>query len=72
MSTLADLLAKYEADHQFLRRFTLPQEDRAMVTDAPWPGGYRWFRSPNVVCLEKVRAVLKRAAEVERPRGDAA
>jgi hypothetical protein len=72
MSTLADLLAQYEAEHQFLRRFTMPQEDRALVTDAPWPGGYRWFRSPNVVCLEKVRAVLKRDVEIGHHRGDAA
>jgi hypothetical protein len=66
MSTLTDLLTQYEADHQFLRRFTLAQEDRVLVTDAPWPGGYRWFRSLNVVCLEKVRAVLEEGREPRR------
>jgi hypothetical protein len=71
MSTLTDLLAQYEADRQFLRRFTLPQEARALVTDTPWPGGYRWFRSPNVVCLEKVRAILRQGREIE-PHGNAA
>jgi hypothetical protein len=70
MSTLTDLLAKYEADHQFLRRFTLPQEDR-LATMAPWSGGYRHFRASNVVCLEKVRAVLRQGREIE-PHGNAA
>jgi hypothetical protein len=64
-------LAEYEAEHEFLRRFTLPQEVRMLITTAPWPGGYRWFRSPNVICLEKVLAALRRP-EVEHPRGDAA
>jgi hypothetical protein len=71
MNTLAERLAVYEAEHEFLRRFTLAQEERALVTAAPWPGGYRWFRAPNVVCLEKVRALLRRP-EIEPRQGDAA
>jgi hypothetical protein len=71
VNTLAERLAEYEAEHEFLRRFTLSQEDRALVTDAPWPGGYRWFKAGNVIALEKVRAVLRRP-EIEPCRGDAA
>jgi hypothetical protein len=39
----------------FLRQWTIPEEDRALFTTAKWHGEYRWFRSPNVVCLEKYR-----------------
>jgi hypothetical protein len=35
----------------FWRKLVLPQEER-MRLGIPWHGGYRWFRSPNVVCLE--------------------
>jgi hypothetical protein len=31
------------------------EEDRRLFTTAPWKGEYRWFRSPNVICLEKYR-----------------
>ena len=33
---------------------TLPWEDR-MATARLWQDGYRWFRSSNVICLEKYR-----------------
>jgi hypothetical protein len=39
----------------FLRELTIPEEDRAKYTSLPWTGEYRWFRSPNVVCLEQYR-----------------
>jgi hypothetical protein len=42
-------------DMQFLREWTFPEEDRALFTTAPWGGEYRWFRSPNVVCIERWR-----------------
>lgn len=50
-------LAEYEAEHVFARQVTLPVEDRMKylpVGTVP-SGGYRWFRSPNIVCLEKYR-----------------
>ena len=37
------------------QQLTFPEEDRHLHTSAPWDGGYRWFRSPNVICLEKYR-----------------
>jgi hypothetical protein len=39
-----------------LQIWTWPEEDRWMFTSVPWDGQtYRWFRSPNVVCLEQYR-----------------
>jgi hypothetical protein len=30
-----------------------PEEDRRRLhSDRPWQGGFRWFRSANVICLE--------------------
>ena len=44
-----------QRDEAFLREWTIPEEDRAKYTSRPWTGEYRWFRSPNVVCLEHYR-----------------
>jgi hypothetical protein len=44
-----------QQDEAFLREWTIPEEDRAKYTSQPWAGEYRWFRSPNVVCLEHYR-----------------
>ena len=37
---------------EFWREFTLPQEDWRRLTTEPWKGGYRWFRSENVIAIE--------------------
>jgi hypothetical protein len=51
-------------DERFLRQYALPEEDlRHIRYWRPWRGEYRWFRAPNVVCIEKAR----RARE-SRPR----
>jgi hypothetical protein len=42
-------------DETFMRKLTVPEEDRHLYTTAPWDGGFRWFRSSNVVCLEQYR-----------------
>ena len=47
----------------FLRSLTWAEEDRHRYTSAPWSGGYRWFRSPNVVPLEQYRRVKQPQAE---------
>jgi hypothetical protein len=44
-----------EEDEAFLRRVIFPEEDRRLFTATPWRGGYRWFRSPNVVPIEQWR-----------------
>jgi hypothetical protein len=60
-------LAEYEAEYVFVRQVSLPVEDRLKYMPLPGPswqdGGYRWFRSPNVVCLEKYRR-LKAAGRI--------
>lgn len=67
-TTIADALTQYEAEHAFARQVTLPVEDRKLL-QLPFTTrgcGYRWFRSPNIVCLEKYRRL--RAAEHERTK----
>jgi hypothetical protein len=44
-----------EDEEAFFRSITFPEEDRRLLTAAPWRGEYRWFRSPNVVPLEQRR-----------------
>jgi hypothetical protein len=39
-------------DEAFLRQIVIPEEDRHLFTAARWSGGFRWFRSPNVVPFE--------------------
>ena len=48
------------------QKLTLPEEDRDRST--PRVGGYRWFRSANVVPIERYRRARKRTPET----GDAA
>ena len=40
-------------DDAFWQRLVLPEEERRWLRD--WEGSYRWFRSPNVVQLERYR-----------------
>jgi hypothetical protein len=44
-----------DSDETFLRHVTFPEEDRHLYTTTPWQGGYRWFRSPNVIPIEQWR-----------------
>jgi hypothetical protein len=46
----------WDADESFLRKFTLPVEDWFRDPNRPpWNGGHGWFRSPNVVDLQRYR-----------------
>jgi hypothetical protein len=48
-------------DHKFMRSAALPFEEclpSYKCGPVKWSGGYRWFRSPNVICLEKARLVV--------------
>ena len=40
-------------DEGFLQTLVWPEEDRSRFTTACWTGGYRWFKSANIVCIEK-------------------
>jgi hypothetical protein len=55
MGSISTAITKYDEEHAFARQLILPEEDRAKYPAVKWDGGYRWFRSPNVVCLEKYR-----------------
>jgi hypothetical protein len=51
----------------FLRKLTFPEEDRHLFTTAPWQGGFRWFKSPNVVPIEQWR---RKRGHRNQPNGD--
>ena len=44
-----------EDDEAFLRQLIRPEEDRYRYSHVPWTGGFRWFRSPNVIPIERWR-----------------
>ena len=54
-------------DEEFLRQVVFAEEDRHLFTTAPWHGGFRWFRSANVVPIEHWRRVEAETPEVVRP-----
>ena len=57
-----------EGDDLLLRRLILCEEDRRRLFPAtPWTGGYRWFKSPNVIDLEAYRRRHTPSAEIVRP-----
>jgi len=57
----------YTADEEsFFQHLTAPEEDRHLFTSAPWDGGFRWFRSSNVVCLEKYRHMHQKCPKFEQ------
>jgi hypothetical protein len=51
----ADFLEVDEEDEAFLRRVIFCEEDRHKITSAPWTGGFRWFKSPNIIPIEQWR-----------------
>jgi hypothetical protein len=55
--------AEDEDDDVFMRRITYCEEERRLHTSAPWSGGYRWFRSPNVIPIERWRRTHKAAVQ---------
>jgi hypothetical protein len=43
-----------DTDEAFLRQLVLPEEDRLRLhPTVRWTGGFRWFRSPNVLPIEQ-------------------
>jgi hypothetical protein len=54
-----------EQDDNFLKEWTIPEEDRHLYTTQPWSGEYRWFRSPNIACLEQYRRRRERERSSE-------
>ena len=51
-----------------MRSLIRPEEDRRRLhPDRPWQGGFRWFRSENVIPLEQWRA--RKLAQTHQPQG---
>jgi hypothetical protein len=47
---------QFKKKDAFWQKLILPEEDRRrLFPTMPWTGSYRWFRSPNVICLEQHR-----------------
>jgi hypothetical protein len=40
----------------FWQKLVLPEEERTSWTAAKWDGSYRWFRSSNIIPLERYRS----------------
>jgi hypothetical protein len=40
---------------EFYRKKILPEEERATLIK--WDGSFRWFRSPNILCIEHYRPI---------------
>jgi hypothetical protein len=61
------IVKKYSAeDEAFYRGLKLPVEDVPPGTPAGVEGAFRWFRSPNIVCLEQYQR--SRAAPIQRTK----
>jgi hypothetical protein len=58
------MLKRYsEKEETFWQKMILPEEDRlASLANTEWKGGYRWFRSENIVCLEHYRVIETKPA----------
>ena len=57
-----------EDDEAFLRSLIRPEEDRRRLhPELPWRSGYRWFRSANVIPMERYRE--RRATFLGRQAG---
>ena len=66
-TSIQEALEAYDQEHAFARSVLLPEEDRANLTAARWEGGYRWFRSANVIPMERYRE--RRATLLGRSAG---
>ena len=61
---------EYEDRDTFWRKLVLPQEER-MRLGIHWHGGYRWFRSPNVIPIEQWRRKKRDSRATPTPSGAA-
>jgi hypothetical protein len=68
MASLGELLAQYEEETAFLRRFAIPEEDRKQFTWMPRKGGNRIFRAKNVIPIETARRLRDQMWAVDPDR----
>jgi hypothetical protein len=48
-----------DREDAFWRKLVLPEEER-LANGTVWRGGYRWFRSPNIIPIERYRNKRKK------------
>jgi hypothetical protein len=60
-TSLAELLAQDDAEHELLRQFVVPEEDKGQFATGV-SSGYRWFKSRNIICLGQARRLREKAA----------
>jgi hypothetical protein len=53
----------YADEETFMRNLVAPEEERHLYGMPPYSGGFRWFKAPNIICLEKVRKQKLKLAE---------
>jgi hypothetical protein len=59
---VASICDDEDDDDLLLRRLIPCEEDRRrLFPTTTWTGGYRWFRSPNVIDLEAYRSTCTRS-----------
>ena len=58
--SLMQLIEQEEAEGAWRRQYVLSEEDKTQFTTEATVGFYRWFRSPNVVCIETARRLRDR------------
>jgi hypothetical protein len=47
-----------EAEERFWKQLVICEEDRPQFTTSKQHGAFRWFKSPNIVPIEKYRRPL--------------
>ena len=60
-ASLAELLERYDAEHDLLQELEIAEEDRARFTAARSSGEYRRFKSPYIICIEKARRLRRQS-----------
>jgi hypothetical protein len=67
------LVKRYtKKEEQFFRKMMFPEEERHTFTSQRWNGGFRWFRSENVICLEHYRKIADGHSKEQQAGGTAA
>ena len=62
MVTIEKSVLDEDEDDSFLQSLVLPEEDRMRLAPTPWRGGYRWFRSPNIIPIERYRKQIRKVS----------
>jgi hypothetical protein len=47
--------AELDPNEALMRELVFPEEELRLLTSVTWRGEFRWFRSPNVVPIERAK-----------------